>query len=76
MKRQRLDITPTVGGPSFVPARTRRPIDKLIIAINKDGVDATQVATTLLITTFPCTIVGLRTHAPRSRGKEGSLAPN
>ncbi len=38
----------------------RRPIDKSIVAVNKDAVDATDVTTVLLTTTFPCTVVGLR----------------
>ncbi len=51
---------------SIVPQRIfsrvggRRPIDKKIIVVNKDGVDATQVTTVLVTATFPCTIVGLR----------------
>lgn len=38
----------------------KRPIDKSIIAISKDGIDSTQVSTTLATVTFPCTITGLR----------------
>ncbi len=39
---------------------TRRPTDKKIIAVLKAGIDGTQVATTLITATFPCTIQGLR----------------
>ncbi len=61
MKRQRVDV-PTVGGSNvvFVAPRARRPIDKKLIGIAKTTIDATQVTTTLLTVTFPCTIVGLR----------------
>ncbi len=51
-KRRRTDFTES--------RHTRRPIDKSLKAINKAGVDATDVTTVLLTTTFPCTIVGLR----------------
>ncbi len=44
----------------FARVGGRRPIDKKIIVVNKDGVDATQVSTVLVTATFPCTIVGLR----------------
>lgn len=40
--------------------RARRPIAKELIAVNKDGVAGSQVATTLKTATFPCTVVGLR----------------
>ncbi len=39
---------------------TKRPIDKQLIVVSKDGVGSTQSTTTLLTVTFPCTIVGLR----------------
>ncbi len=39
---------------------TKRPISKSIIAVTKAGMDSTQVTTTLLTVTFPCTIVGIR----------------
>ncbi len=44
------------------PRRTgaKRPVDKVMINISKTGVDATQVTTTLVTATFPCTVVGLR----------------
>ncbi len=44
------------------PFRTtgKRPVDKIMISANKTTVDGTQVATVLLLVTFPCTIVGLR----------------
>ena len=38
----------------------RRPVDKELVVISKNGVNATQVSTTLVTATFPCTIVGLR----------------
>ncbi len=47
------------GRTGFTTQR-KRPIDKSIIAISKDTVDATDVTTTLLTTTFPCTVTGLR----------------
>lgn len=43
-----------------VQQSARRPIDKLVVVVNKDGVDGTQVSTTLLTVTFPCTVTGLR----------------
>ncbi len=44
------------------PRRTggKRPVDKIMINVSKSSVDATQVATTLVTATFPCTVVGLR----------------
>ena len=49
---------------AFVPttrvAGSRRPIDKSLKTVTKAGVTATQVDTTLITATFPCTIVGLR----------------
>ncbi len=46
----------------FRPGTTgsRRPVDKLIVCINKGTVGASQLTTTLTTVTFPCTIVGLR----------------
>lgn len=41
-------------------SRTKRPIDKSLISIAKNSVDASQVQTILITATFPCTIVGLR----------------
>ncbi len=38
----------------------RRPIDKEIVNIRKTGVVGSQVSTTLITATFPCTITGLR----------------
>ncbi len=38
----------------------KRPVDKQLVVVNKSAVDATQVNTTLVTVTFPCTIVGLR----------------
>ena len=38
----------------------KRPVDKLLIVLKKQSVDATQVSTILTTVTFPCTIVGLR----------------
>ncbi len=48
---------------NFVAVRTtgsKRPVDKLLVNVNHQGTDATQVTTTLTTATFPCTIVGLR----------------
>lgn len=54
MKRQRT----TQGGRTtgFV---AKRPIDKELIAINRD-ITTAQVETTLTSATFPCTVTGLR----------------
>ncbi len=38
----------------------KRPIDKNLVFVAKSAVDATQVSTTLITATFPCTITGLR----------------
>ena len=38
----------------------KRPVDKILVNVVKGAIDATQVTTTLLTATFPCTIVGLR----------------
>ena len=38
----------------------KRPVDKVLVNIVKGAMDGTQVSTTLLTATFPCTIVGLR----------------
>ncbi len=38
----------------------RRPVDKLIIVVNKDTIAGSQVQTILTTATFPCTVVGLR----------------
>lgn len=51
--------------PMLVQTATRtfsnkRPVDKAIIVVNKDAVDATQVSTVLVTATFPCTMTGLR----------------
>ncbi len=44
-----------------VPARrARRPVDKKLVTVSKDGVDGTQVTTVLVTATFPATVVGLR----------------
>ncbi len=40
--------------------RANRPIDKKLISILKTSTGTSQVATTLLTTTIPCTITGLR----------------
>ncbi len=40
--------------------RGKRPIDKDLITIDKAAVAGTQLTTSLKVTTFPCTIVGLR----------------
>jgi len=52
---------PMILAPSF-SRRTgsKRPVDKLLINVLKTGVDGTQVTTTLVTATFPCTVVGLR----------------
>lgn len=39
---------------------SRRPVDKLLVSVNKDAVAAAKVNTELVTVTFPCTIVGLR----------------
>lgn len=55
---------PVMAAPVAVVAAPRRlgkrPIDKALIAIAKDGVTSTNVSTTLATVTNPCTIVGLR----------------
>lgn len=51
MKRQRVSTTGAY--------RTKRPIDKSLVAISKT-VNTTQSETTLVTATFPCTITGLR----------------
>ncbi len=54
---------PTVGTMAASVVRTtgsRRPVDKVLISVLKDAVNATQQNTTLVTATFPCTIVGLR----------------
>jgi len=40
--------------------KTKRPIDKKLIAIDKNALSDTQATTDLLQATFPCTITGLR----------------
>ena len=45
----------------------KRPIDKNLKVITKTGVDATQVATTLITATFPCTVTGIRQSLSFSR---------
>ncbi len=40
--------------------RANRPIDKKLISILKTATGTSQVATTLLTTTIPCTITGIR----------------
>ncbi len=55
-----LSLNPANMAFSFRTTGSRRPVDKQLTAINKSSVDATQVATTLVTVTFPCTIVGLR----------------
>jgi len=47
---------------SVLTTRTRsvRPIDKKLIAVNKDGTGSSQVVTTIITATFPCTVTGLR----------------
>ncbi len=55
--------TPRMSNTVFVnPRRTgsKRPVDKLMLVVNKAGLGATQSTTTLVTVTFPCTIVGLR----------------
>ncbi len=41
-------------------ARAKRSIDKVLIAISHDAMDATQVQTTIVTATFPNTVTGLR----------------
>jgi len=38
----------------------KRPVDKQLVLVDKGTVDGTQVNTTLVTVTFPCTIVGIR----------------
>ncbi len=45
--------------PRIAPRGARRPIDKDLIVVSKT-ITASQQATTLKTTTFPCTLVGLR----------------
>ncbi len=65
-QRRRLQIRAQFNRPNMVApfvfrtTGSRRPVDKQLTSIFKDGVDGTQVATTLVTVTFPCTIVGLR----------------
>ncbi len=40
--------------------RPKRPINKSMINVDKDGVDGTQVETVLITATFPGTMTGLR----------------
>ncbi len=49
----------TQGGRTFQVSQ-KRPIDKNLVVVSKNTVDATQVSTTLITATFPCTITGLR----------------
>lgn len=54
-------VVPQGGG--FRGSRTtggKRPIDKLLINISKDGLANSQTQTILTTATFPCTVVGLR----------------
>lgn len=46
----------------FVPVVNmgKRPIDKQLVVIKKDGLAGSQVSTVLSTATFPCTITGLR----------------
>lgn len=45
----------------FIEApRTKRPIDKKLVAIATNAIAATQDVTQLISATFPCTITGLR----------------
>jgi len=53
---------PQIPMALVAPARTtsrKRPIDKILVNVSQ-STDATQVSTTLLTATFPCTVVGLR----------------
>ncbi len=54
------------GGRTFQVSQ-KRPIDKQLIVVDKDTVDATQVSTTLITATFPCTITGLRWEISHDR---------
>lgn len=54
---------PTVPMQQVQVVRTtgaRRPVDKIMVVLSKDGINATQQTTQLVAVTFPCTIVGLR----------------
>ncbi len=62
-RQQFVSSLPTVGGMQVVQVRatgSRRPVDKQLVVISKDGINATQQTTVLATVTFPCTIVGLR----------------
>lgn len=59
MKRQRTELVPTEG-PAFIRTRAKRPIDKLLVVVNKTDVVAAQQETDIITATFPCTAVGLR----------------
>ncbi len=63
-RRRSVQLVPTVpmAGPAaiFRTTGSRRPVDKALINVLKNGVTATQVSTQLVSATFPCTIVGLR----------------
>ena len=53
--------SPVMAAPFiFRTTGSRRPVDKQLVVVNKSNVDATQVNTTLVTVTFPCTIVGIR----------------
>ena len=65
MKRTRgnfVSSLPTVPMQQVVvrTTGTRRPVDKIMVVLSKDGINATQQTTQLVSVTFPCTIVGLR----------------
>ncbi len=66
-KFRAINFTPMTSPMILSSSRTngrvfasKRPIDKALINVFKSGVDGTQVTTTLVTATFPCTVVGLR----------------
>ncbi len=48
------------ASPSARVVRARRPIDKALVNVIHNTINATQQTTTLITATFPCTITGIR----------------
>ncbi len=44
----------------FRTTGAKRPVDKILINVLHNNIDATQVTTVLVTATFPCTVTGLR----------------
>ncbi len=58
-------FNPSTMQPMMIAAPSRRtgskrPVDKLLINVTHQSIDATQQNTVLTTATFPCTVVGLR----------------